>query len=222
MVMCSCRAFPLVGIVEFIMYGCMKYFRERYTAASINISNPQIQFCKRVTQYMQEKIEKAKLHRVISTGTMEHRFEVICKDRSGRGIRRDRVVQESLITVDGKAFCSCMKPKLLHLPCSHLIAACAESGLQPGVFVSPYFSKEAAYLTWYLPRTRARLVYVDTHPQPHQARPQDGYARHHVEALAGAVSLLIIFAYIYNHIHKIIHVFLTVPLLNGCSFAFAT
>ena len=54
------------------MYGCLKYFRERYTAASINISNPQIQFCKRVTQYMQEKIEKAKLHRVISTGTMEH------------------------------------------------------------------------------------------------------------------------------------------------------
>ena len=25
---------------------------------------------------MQQKIEKAKLHRVISTGTMEHRFEV--------------------------------------------------------------------------------------------------------------------------------------------------
>ena len=96
---------------------------------------PQIQFCKRVTQYMQEKIEKAKLHRVISTGTMEHRFEVLCKDITGRGIHRDRVVQESLIAVDGKAFCTCMKSKLLHLPCSHLIAACAESGLQPGVFV---------------------------------------------------------------------------------------
>ena len=85
MVMRSCRAFSLVGIVEFIMYECMKYFRERYMTASINISNPQIQFCTRVTQYMQEKIEKAKLHRVISTGTMEHRFEVLCKDRSGRG-----------------------------------------------------------------------------------------------------------------------------------------
>ena len=79
-----------------------------------------------------------------------------------------------------------------------------------------------AYLTWYLPRTQARLVYVDTHPQAHQARPQDGYARHHVEALAGVVSLLIIFAYIYINIHKIIHVLLTVPLLNGCSFTFAT
>ena len=97
---------------------------------------------------MQEKIEKAKLHRVISTGTMEHRFEVLCKDRTGRGIRRDRVVQESLITVDGKAFCCCMKLKLLHLPYSHLIAACAESGLQPGVFVLPYFSKEAVVSTW--------------------------------------------------------------------------
>ena len=62
MVMCSCHAFPLVRIIEFIMYGCMKYFRERYMTASINISNPQIQFCTRVTQYMQENIEKTKLH----------------------------------------------------------------------------------------------------------------------------------------------------------------
>jgi len=79
---------------------------------------------------------------------MEHRFEVLYKDRTGRGIRRDRVVQEALIRADGNAFCSCMKPKLLHLPCSHLIAACAESGLLPGVFVSPYFRKEAALSTW--------------------------------------------------------------------------
>ena len=26
--------------------------------------------------------------------------------------------------------------------------ACAESGLQPGIFVSPYFNKEAAVRTW--------------------------------------------------------------------------
>ena len=42
MVMRCCRGFPLVGIVEFIMYGCMKYFRERYMAAIVNMSNPQI------------------------------------------------------------------------------------------------------------------------------------------------------------------------------------
>ena len=151
MVMRRCRAFPLVGIVEFIMYGCMKYFREHYMAASINISNPKFSFAQK-WQYMQQKIEKTKLHHVILTGTMEHRFEVLCKDRTGRGIRRDRVVHESLITVDGKVYCSCMTPKLLHLPRSHLIAACVESRLQPRVFVSPYFSKEAAWRDSYCVR----------------------------------------------------------------------
>ena len=42
MVMRCCCVFSLVGIVEFIIYGCMKYFRERYMAASININNLQI------------------------------------------------------------------------------------------------------------------------------------------------------------------------------------
>src|SRR5438132_6367803 len=30
MVMCGVRCLQLVGIVEFIMYGCAKYFRDRY------------------------------------------------------------------------------------------------------------------------------------------------------------------------------------------------
>ena len=30
-----------------------------------------------------------------------------------------------------------------------------------------------AYLTWYEPKTRCRLTYVDMHPQPHVATSQD-------------------------------------------------
>ena len=45
-----------------------------------------------------------------------------------------------------------------------------------------------AYLSWYEPKTRCCLLYVDMHPQPHAATPQDGYARHRDETLAGAVS----------------------------------
>ena len=45
-----------------------------------------------------------------------------------------------------------------------------------------------AYLSWYQPKTRCRLIYADMHPEPHVATPQDGYARHRDEALAGAVS----------------------------------
>ena len=116
---------------------------------------------------MQEKIEKAKLHRVISTGTMEHIFEVLCKDRTGRGICRDRVVQESLITVDGKAFCSCMKPKLLHLPCS------ANASLWLTTAVLVYDITVEAYCPW---RVRRQFGQRQEFPVPtalERVSPQD-------------------------------------------------
>ena len=83
---------------------------------------------------MKEKIEKAKYHRVVSMGTKDQRFEVSCKDRIGQGVRRQMVVQDCLITPEGKVFCRCKKPQLLHLPCSHVNAACSKSGLDPRVF----------------------------------------------------------------------------------------
>ena len=115
--------------MEFILYGCVKYFRERYMAASLSMSNPQIKFCTRVMEYMENKASKAKLHRVQSMGTHEQRFQVACKDRTGRGVHRKRVVQVCLFRPDGGVHCSCMKPNLLYLPCSHVIAACGECGL---------------------------------------------------------------------------------------------
>jgi hypothetical protein len=147
-VMRPCRGFPLVGVVEFILYGCIKYFRERYMAANLIMQDSRLVFCARVSEYMKKKIEKAPTHRVLPVGTKEQRFRVACKDRTGCGIRRDRVVQETLITEDGKVFCTCRKPQLIHLPCSHVIASCQESGLAASSFVSPYFRKEVAVETW--------------------------------------------------------------------------
>jgi len=147
MVMRHVRGFPLVGIVEFIMYGCTRYFREWYQAAAVLFNDPRVVFCNMVTKYMKEKIEKAQYHRVVSMGTKDQRFEVLCKDRTGQGVRRQRVVQDCLITPEGKVFCRCKKPQLLHLPCSHVIAACSESGLEVGVFVSEYYRKETAVHT---------------------------------------------------------------------------
>ena len=83
MVMRHVRGFPLIGIVEFIIYGCTKYFRERYQAADVLLNDPGVIFCNRVTNYMKEKIEKAQYHRVVSMGTNDQRFEIPCKDRAG-------------------------------------------------------------------------------------------------------------------------------------------
>ena len=120
MVMRHVRGFPLVGIVEFIMYGCTRYFRERYQAAAVLLNDPGVIFCNRVTNYMKEKIEKAQYHRVVSMGTKDQRFEVSCKDRTGQGVRRQRVVQDCLITPEGKIFLQMQEAttsSLTMLPC---------------------------------------------------------------------------------------------------------
>src|SRR5438128_6389041 len=148
MVMRGVRCLSLVGIVKFIMYGCAKYFRDRYNAVSPSVNNLEMVFGYRITEYMDKKITKAQQHNVRPMGTRQQRFEVACKDRYHRGVRRERVVQECLLREDGMAACTCHKPKLLHLPCSHVIAACVESGVQPTTFVSPYFTKEAVACTW--------------------------------------------------------------------------
>ena len=54
MVMRHIRGFPLVGIVEFIMYGCTRYFRERYQTADVLLNDSGVSFCNRVTNYMKE------------------------------------------------------------------------------------------------------------------------------------------------------------------------
>jgi len=44
MVMRHVRGFSLVGIVEFIIYECTKYFRDRYQVATVLLNDPGIVF----------------------------------------------------------------------------------------------------------------------------------------------------------------------------------
>ncbi|WVZ72214.1 hypothetical protein U9M48_020712, partial [Paspalum notatum var. saurae] len=148
MVMRGLRGLPLVGCIECIMYGCAKYFRERYMDISADLTNPSMLFGKWITEYMKTKMDKAQKHNVVSMGTREHRFEVACKDRSRRGVRRERTVQECLIGNNGIIHCSCFKPQLLHLPCSHVLAACREVSIDPTTFVSAYYKKETIAAIW--------------------------------------------------------------------------
>jgi hypothetical protein len=148
MVMHGVHGLPLVGIVEFIMYGCIKYFMDHYKAASLSMSNPSLVFGERTTEYLDNKIRKARQHNVVWMGKMELRFEVACKDRSRRGVCGERVVQECMLRDDGTTACMCHKPKLLHRPCSHVIDACVESEIKLRTFIFEYFTKEAILSIW--------------------------------------------------------------------------
>src|SRR5438105_15327028 len=79
MVMRGVRCLSLVGIVEFIRYGCAKYFRDRYNAVSPSVSNPGMVFGYMITEYMYKKITKTYQHNVRPMGTWQERLDVTGK-----------------------------------------------------------------------------------------------------------------------------------------------
>lgn len=147
-VMRGVRGLPLVGIVEFILHGTCRYFRDRFQAVLPSMPNNSILFGTFMQNKPEELRKKAMKHQALVQGTQQHRFEILCQDKAGKGIYRKRVKQECVLKADGTCHCSCSKPKLLHRPCTHVIAAAAECGIPDAVYVSQYFSKQAIYHTW--------------------------------------------------------------------------
>ena len=141
------RALPLTAIVEGVLHGTIKYFRERRQMAAVHMANnPNTPYCEKIMKYMNEKMEKGRSFNVTPIGNQEMRFEVrLSTDKFGCG---NRLRTHSVTIGNEGCECTCNKPKLLHLPCSHVLAACGQLGMSAYSFVSPYFLKEAVLNTW--------------------------------------------------------------------------
>src|SRR3954471_22537852 len=60
------RSLPLTTIVEGVLHGTLTYFRDRRKSAFEHIQNiPNTSYCRKIKQYMDDKIEKARLHTVV-------------------------------------------------------------------------------------------------------------------------------------------------------------
>jgi len=144
------RALPLTAIVEGIFYGTVKYFRDRRQKAEQHmLNNPNTRYCERIMKYMEEKMEKARSHTVVPIGNQERRFEVrLANNKFGCAnelrTHEVKIGNEAWPTCD----CTCNKPKLLHLPCSHVLATCGQLGMDAISFVSPFYLKESVLNTW--------------------------------------------------------------------------
>ena len=144
------RALPLTAIVEGIFHGTVKYFRERRQKAALHImNNPSTPYCSKIQTYLDDKMSKAATFTVVPVGNEERRFEVrLPTDKFGCG----NELRTHDVKIGNEAWptceCTCNKPKLLHLPCSHVLAACGMLGMEHISFVSPYYIKEAVLNTW--------------------------------------------------------------------------
>ena len=144
------RALPLTAIVEGVLYGTMKYCYDKRTKAElISQLNPNSLYCEKITEYMEKKMQKSRSHTVTRTGNKELKFEVrLSTDKFGVG--NEMRTQEVTLTSEGvpTCECTCNKPKLLGLPCSHVLAVCGQLQMDHNPFVSAYFSKETVLNTW--------------------------------------------------------------------------
>ena len=141
------RCLPLVAIVEGIVHNTCKYFIERYAKAADAMADNRLVYSAKCTAYMNDKIRKAAFHTVRRMGTVQHRYEVLCMERFRRGVNTQAVIQECQIEPNGVCHCSCMKPLLLHRPCSHVIASCSLMNMTVASFVSHYYLKESVMST---------------------------------------------------------------------------
>ncbi|KAK1694475.1 hypothetical protein QYE76_011172 [Lolium multiflorum] len=113
------------------------------------VNKPATPYCSKIMEYMHKKKEKAKHLDVVQIGNVERRFEVrLPTDRFGCG--NPQRTHDLKIGNEEWPTCECTsnKPKLLHLPCSHVLAVCGVLGMSEISFVSPYYLKEAVLNTW--------------------------------------------------------------------------
>ena len=130
---------------------------------------PNTPYCEKIMEYMNKKIAKAATHTVVAIGNVERRFEVrLATDKFGCG----NELRTHEVTIGNEQWptcvCTCNKPKLLHLPCSHVLAACRQLGLNTSSFVSPYYWKEAVVNTWTCEMHGFRVIGNFNHINPNE------------------------------------------------------
>ena len=144
----ACRSLPLVAIVKCILRGTVAYLRERFQQAAVVVQSPQFVYYNKMTEIIDKISAKGTLHRVHFIGNQDYFFKVSVRDNGGVGMGRSMVTMECQFWPETNiCVCSCNKPKLLHMPCSHVYVARGKAGIS-GMYVSPYYLKEAVMATW--------------------------------------------------------------------------
>ena len=98
---------PLTALVEGILHGTLRYFRDRRREAVEHIEYyPNTPYCRKIRLYMDKKIKKARLHTVFRIGNEEARYEVhLPTERFGAG--NELKTHEVIISSDAPPTCEC-------------------------------------------------------------------------------------------------------------------
>ena len=152
---------PLCAIVEVTFKRMVEYFKNTSAAANKAINDPAMEFPQRVQDEMNLKMQKAQVHQVTCMKTKGNNV-ILGYDvkkfvvRSGQKRVAVHLYSKSTgsvnkfgaCTIRKRAACSCNKTRLLHRPCSHVVAVCCQIGVSTSTYMSPYYSLSYLGNTW--------------------------------------------------------------------------
>ena len=138
------RSLPLCAIIELTFCRTAEYFRDYGNQAD----ECTTRFAPRVHTLLDARRAKAQHHRTRIFDRRNNEFEVLCKRKYASAYSVGDTVQQCNVG-PMEAKCTCNKPKLEHIPCSHVLAACKElGGNDGGHYVSWFYTTEALRNTW--------------------------------------------------------------------------
>uniref|UniRef100_A0A2N9J057 SWIM-type domain-containing protein n=1 Tax=Fagus sylvatica TaxID=28930 RepID=A0A2N9J057_FAGSY len=131
----SARNLPITAMVEFIYFKLVHYFNDRRVKTQAQLSSGQA-FSTHAMEIFQKWSEKASLHHVIEFNREEGTFQIQTQPSltsMNKGNHRHVVKL-------GDRTCSCGKWQAYHIPCSHVIAACASQHINVYQYIDPFYS----------------------------------------------------------------------------------
>jgi len=68
------RGLSLIGIIEGMVYGIIKYYQKRHAAPVLHSTTVQTPYCNKMYTWLDKAVRKASQHIVLVMGTHENRF----------------------------------------------------------------------------------------------------------------------------------------------------
>jgi hypothetical protein len=142
------RSRPVAGIVSYSFEKCNKYFVHRWEKADAALKKKGVKWGRAAAKYLDDQEKLAADQQAEAFGPHRMVYSVKAAGGTNRGGERHggRKYKVDLRTAE----CTCNIPQLLHVPCSHMITACTERGVDFTAerYMSPYYLKENTVRVW--------------------------------------------------------------------------
>ncbi|CAJ2648315.1 unnamed protein product [Trifolium pratense] len=133
---------PITALVQSTFYKCVVLFQRRATESAAVLQSGQ-QYSEACQKRIKEAMHKANSHQVIAFDRLNQTFRVMETVNHNEG----RPMGRFLLKL-GESCCDCGEFQALHLPCSHVIAACSHAAQAYQVHIHDVYKAASVFCVY--------------------------------------------------------------------------